>query len=197
MMRPLLEQVVVITGASSGTGRRAAIAFGEAGAAVVLAARNEEALLEAASEVQRAGGRALVVVTDVADWRQVPALAQAAIDQFGRIDTWVNNAAVSEYAMVEETSIDEINRQIQVDLLSQIHGVKAALPHMRRQQEGTIINVTSVEADRVAPLHAVYSAAKHGVKGFTAALRVELDHQSSGVNVTLILSSSTNTPFFE
>ncbi len=195
-MRPVSEQVVVITGASSGIGRETAIQFGQQGASVVLAARNETALREAEKEIERLGGRAHVVVTDVAEWDQVDRLAQEAVNRFGRIDTWVNNAAASEYATVEQMTVKEIERQIQVILVSQLYGMKAALPHMKRQGQGTIINNASGLAKRSVPLQAAYCAAKHGIKGFTEALRLELEHEKSGVNVTLLMPSSVNTPFF-
>ena len=196
MPRPINEQVVVITGASSGIGRETALEFGRKGASVVLAARNEIALQEVADMIEREGGGALVVPTDVAKWKQVEALAQAAVDRFGRIDTWVNNAAVSEYATVEQASVTEIERIIQVDLMGQIYGIKAALPHLKQQEEGTIINVSSVVGARAVPLQAAYSAAKHGIRGFSDALRMELKHEGSKVAVTTILPSSINTPLF-
>lgn len=196
-MRPISEQVVVITGASSGIGRETAIQFGRQGASVVLAARNETALREVEKEVERLGGRAHVVVTDVAEWDQVDRLAREAADRFGRIDTWINNAAASEYAPVEEMTAEEIERQIQVILVSQIYGMKAALPHLKRQGQGTIINNASILAARAVPLQAGYCAAKHGIKGFTEALRLELEHERSGINVTLLMPSSINTPLFD
>ncbi len=196
MPRPLDEQVVVITGASSGIGRETALEFSRRRSAVVLAARNREALEEVSNEAERSGGRPHVVPTDVAGWDEVERLAQEAVERFGRIDTWVNNAAVSAYASVEQTTVEEIARIIQVDLMGQIHGMKAALPHMRRQREGTIVNVASAEARRGVPLQAPYVAAKHGIKGFTDSLRMELEHERSGIQVTLILPSSINTPLF-
>ena len=177
MLRPLAQQVVVITGASSGIGRATAVRFGAAGASVVLAARNEVALQEAAREVEHAGGIALVMPTDVAKWEQVERLATRAVDRFGRVDTWVNNASVSEYATVEQMTIEEIERIIQVNLLGMIYGVKAALPHLKRQRQGTIVNVSSVVGERAVPLQSVYVATKHGIKGFTESLRLELEHE--------------------
>ncbi len=195
-MRPISEQVVVITGASSGIGRETAVRFGERGASVVLAARNEAALGEAAKEVERLGGKAQVVVTDVAEWDQVDRLAREAVNRFGRIDAWVNNAAVNEYATVEEMTIEEIERIIRVNLMGEIHGMKAALPHMKRQGQGTIINVASILAKRSVPLHAAYGAAKHGIAGFTETLRLELEHEKSGITVTLVMPTYINTPLF-
>src|SRR3954449_369979 len=127
MPKPLSEQVVVLTGASSGIGREAAILFGERGASLALAARDEAALREVAAEVKRAGGTAHVVPTDVAEWPQVERLARAAEETCGRIDTWVHGAAVSEYATVDDTTPEEMERIVRVDLLGQMYGTKAAL----------------------------------------------------------------------
>lgn len=196
MTRRLSEQTVVITGASSGIGRETAIRFAERGASVVLAARSEQALNEVARACETAGGRVRVVVTDVAEAEQVMRLADEAVAWTGRIDTWINDAAVSSYGTVEESSLEEIERVIRVDLLGQIYGMKAVLPVMRRQNEGTIINIASALGERAVPLQAAYCAAKHGVKGFSESLRMELEHENSGVHVTVILPASMNTPFF-
>jgi len=196
MARPVKEQVVVITGASSGIGRETALAFGRVGASVVLAARSEADLQEVASQVERLGGRALVVPTDVADWPQVQRLADTAIDHFGRIDTWVNNAAVSIYATVEQLTPEEIDRVIHVNLLGQIYGMKAAVPHLKRNNGGSLINVASALAERSAPLQAAYCASKHGIRGFSESLRLELARDGSNITVTVIEPSSMNTPLF-
>jgi short-subunit dehydrogenase len=194
--RPIADQVVVITGASSGIGRETAVEFGRRGGAVVLAARNAEALEEVGRQIERLGGRAEVVVTDVAEWPQVQQLAARAVERFGRIDTWVNNAAVSEYATVEEMTIEEIERIVQVNLMGQIYGVKAVLPQLIAQEEGTIINVGSALSERAIPLQSVYCASKHGLLGFTEALRLELARDHPGITVTLVMPSSINTPLF-
>jgi short-subunit dehydrogenase len=122
-------------------------------------------------------------------------VADRAASHFGRIDTWVNGAAVSTYGTVEQTTIDEIRRIIEVDLLGTIYGMKAALPYLRRTG-GTLINISSVTGERAVPLLATYSAAKHGIVGFSEALRMELDHDQAGVAVTTILPYGINTPFF-
>jgi short-subunit dehydrogenase len=196
MPRPLQEQVAVITGASSGIGREAALRFGRSGASVVLAARNELALQQVAAEIQAAGGQARVVITDVSDAEAMNRLASEAVNAFGRVDTWVNNAGTAIYATVEQSTVEEMRRVIEVDLLGTIYGVKAILPYMRQQGYGTIINIGSVESVRALPFHAAYAAAKHGVKGFTEALRLELQRKAPNIQVTLILPAGINTPFF-
>jgi NAD(P)-dependent dehydrogenase (short-subunit alcohol dehydrogenase family) len=199
MLKPLSEQVVVVTGASSGIGRATAIEFGRRGASVVLAARNAAALEAAEREVKAAGGddgRTLVVQTDVADSAQVFRLAEEAANRFGRIDTWVNNAAVSEYGTVEEISLAEIERIVGVNLLGTIYGIRAALPHLKRAGGGAIINVGSVLSDRAVPLQSTYCATKHAVKGFTEAVRLELEHERAGIHLTLIKPAVINTPYY-
>jgi NAD(P)-dependent dehydrogenase (short-subunit alcohol dehydrogenase family) len=164
----------------------------------VLAARGEAGLNAVAERIRAGGaGAAHVVVTDVTDPAQVERLAGGAVARFGRIDTWVNNAGVSEYATVEQMTPQEIEQIVRVDLLGTIYGCKAAVPRMKGNGGGTIINVGSGFSDRAVPLQSVYCAAKHGVKGFTEALRLELAREQSGIRVTLILPSSVNTPFFE
>jgi NAD(P)-dependent dehydrogenase (short-subunit alcohol dehydrogenase family) len=195
-MKPIAQQVVVITGASSGIGRAAALAFGERGASVVFAARNEEAMQLVAQQIRAKGAEAHVVVTDVGLWQQVEHLANEALNRFGRIDTWVNNAGVNEHATVEQMTIEEIDRIIQVDLMGQIYGMKAALAPMRRQRGGSIINVGSVLSTRAAPLHAPYVAAKHGIAGFTDTLRMELVYEGMPINLTLVMPGYIDTPLF-
>src|SRR5262245_50493342 len=196
MPRPISERAVVLTGGSSGIGRATARELGRHGAAVVLAARNRGPLEEAAHEVERHGGSALPVVTDVAQWEQVAHLAQAAVQRYGRIDTWINNAAVIEYAGVDQTTPQEAEQIVRINLLGSIHGCMAALPHLKRQRSGHLINVASVVGVYGAPYMAVYSASKHGVRGFTEALRRELQLEESPIEVSLILPGSTNTPLF-
>jgi NAD(P)-dependent dehydrogenase (short-subunit alcohol dehydrogenase family) len=189
------NHIVVITGASSGIGRETALEFGRRGACVVAAARNLEALQSLSEEIKRLGGEALPVVTDVSDFAQVDALASAAVERFRRIDTWVNNAAVSTYGTLEQMEPEELHRVIEVNLMGQIYGMKAALPHLRASG-GSIINVSSALAERSVPLQAAYSAAKHGIVAFGEALRLELEAEKSPVRVVDVLPSSINTPLF-
>jgi len=187
----------VITGASSGMGREMAHKFAAQGAAVVLAARNAGALEMVALEIRQSGGTVHVIPTDVTSWEQVEALAQETITVFGRIDTWINDAAVAIYATVEETNPEEFHQLLHVNLLGTIYGSKAALARMKAQGYGTIINFGSVLSVRAVPLQAAYVASKHGVKGFTEALRLEVLREKLPINVTLVLPAGVNTPFFE
>lgn len=193
--KDLTDHIVVITGASSGIGRETALAFGRRGARVVAAARNQTALQTLSDEIVRLGGEALPVVTDVSDFSQVEALASRAVERFGRIDTWVNNAAVSTYGTVAQMDAAELHRVIEVNLMGQIYGMKAALPHLE-QSGGSVINVSSALGERAIPLQAAYCAAKHGIVGFGEALRLELKADHSSVRVVDVLPSSINTPLF-
>ena len=196
MARPLADQVVVITGASQGIGRETALQLAVHGASIVIAARNGEALTELATQVVRLGGQAEPVVTDVAEYDQVDRLAERAVERFGRIDTWINNAAVSIYATVEQLEPDEMDRLVRVNLLGSMYGSKAAVARMKPRGEGTIINVGSALSERAIPLQSAYVASKHGLQGFSEALRLELLHENAGIDVVLILPSSMNTPLF-
>jgi short-subunit dehydrogenase len=194
--RQISDQVIVLTGAGSGIGRETALQFACRGADLVLAGRNEEALHSLSREVERLGAAVLAVPTDVSVFDQVTTLATRAVERFGRIDTWVNNASVATYGTVEQTDVAEIRRVIEVDLLGEIHGMKAALPYLR-ETAGTIINVSSTAGKRAVALQAAYCAAKHGVVGFGEALRLELRHERVPVHVVDVLPSSINTPLFE
>jgi short-subunit dehydrogenase len=146
--------------------------------------------------VERIGGQAEAVVTDVAEAEQVERLAQRAVDRFGRIDTWVNNAAVSIYAPADQLEPAEMERLIAVNLLGTMYGARAAIPHLRAQGGGTIINVGSALSDRAVPLQSAYVASKHGIAGFSEALRLEMEHEGTDIDVVLIMPSSMNTPLF-
>ena len=193
---PLNEQIVVITGASSGIGRETALYMGERGATIVAVARNETALDTLCSEITAGGGTAIPIVADVADPLQVDTIGQIAIERFGRVDTWVNNAAVSIYATVEQLEPGEMRRVIEVNLLGVMYGSRVAVQLMRPRGGGTIINVGSVLSDRAVQLQSAYSASKHAVAGFSEALRLELQQDDAGIDVVLIQPSSINTPFF-
>jgi NAD(P)-dependent dehydrogenase (short-subunit alcohol dehydrogenase family) len=195
-LRPLLEQVMVITGASSGLGLVTARRAAAAGAAVVIAARNNRDLDAAVAAIRAHGGRAISVVADVADRADVERLAAEAIRAFGRIDTWVNNAAVSIYGRIMEVSVDDMRRQMDVNYWGQVYGSIVAVRHLRARG-GALINVASALSDRAIPLQANYCAAKHAIKALTDALRMELEEEGAPISVTLVKPASLNTPFFE
>jgi short-subunit dehydrogenase len=197
IIRPVSEQAVVITGASSGIGRETALEFARHGASVAVAARNETALRATADEIERLGGRAAVVPTDVSQAGEVDALAQRACETFGRIDTWVNAAAVSLYGTLDDVSTDEFQRVVDVNLMGQVHGTKAALAIMRERNSGVIVNIASVLGERAVPLQSAYSAAKAGIIRFSEAARLELAHEGRDVALCVLLLSSVNTPLFD
>jgi short-subunit dehydrogenase len=197
MPKRLSDQVIVITGASQGIGRDTALRFAAAGASVVVAARNEEALRALTTEIARLGGRAEAVVADVADPRQVERIGTVAMDRFGRVDTWVNNAGVAIYGTVEQVDAEEMERLVEVNLLGLMYGSKVAVTLMKPRGGGTIVNVGSALSDRAIPLQAAYVASKHGVVGFSEALRLELMREDAGIDVVVILPSSINTPLFD
>jgi NAD(P)-dependent dehydrogenase (short-subunit alcohol dehydrogenase family) len=192
-LKPVNQQIVVVMGASSGIGRATALAFASKGACVVASARNGKGLDTLVHEIRRKGGVAVAVVADVANADQVKHVAARAITEFGRIDTWVHVAAVSVWAPFQETHPSEWKRLIEVNLLGQVHGAQAALPHLR-VEGGALIHVSSVEAKISLPFSSAYAASKHGVAGFVDALRVELRREGAPVSVTQIMPAGINTP---
>ena len=195
-LKPLRDQAIVITGASSGIGLVTAKKAARAGAGVVLAARNEHDLRDAVAEIRRFGGRAIHVVADVSNPQEVESIAAAAVGAFGRIDTWVNNAAVAVYGRLMELSLEEMRQQFDINYWGVVHGSRVAVPYLR-VDGGALINVGSAVSDRAIPLQGNYSAAKHAIKGFTDALRMELEDDGAPISVTLIKPSSIDTPFFD
>jgi len=190
------EQVIVITGASSGIGLVTAKRAAHRGARVVLAARNEHDLRLACDEIRRDGGRAIYVVADVSNPADVRTIGDAAIAEFGRIDTWVNNAAVSMYGKAIELPIDDMRRQMDVNFWGHVYGSREAVRHLRAHG-GALVNVASGLADRAIPLQAIYRAAKHAIKAFTDAMRMELEKDGIPISVSLVKPASIDTPFFE
>jgi short-subunit dehydrogenase len=194
--KPLSEQTLVITGASSGIGLVTAKMAAERDVRVVLAARNEKDLARAVAEIREKGGRAIYHVCDVADAKQVDALAERAIAEFGGFDTWVNNAAVSIYGKSWEIPLEDLRRQFDVNYWGTVHGALAAVRHMR-MRGGVIINVASAVADRAIPLQGNYSATKQATKAFTDTLRMELEEELAPISITLVKPGSIDTPLFE
>ncbi len=194
-LKKLADQVMVITGASSGIGLATAESAANAGAKVVLAARSKAALEQIAARLEAAGGEALAVATDVADEAQVKALADAAVTRFGRIDTWVNNAGLGMWGRLDQTETAEARKLYDVNFWGVVHGSMAALPHLKKQG-GALINVGSEVSDDYPPIQGMYASTKHAVKGYTDALRVEIEGlDKAPVSITLIQPQAVDTPF--
>jgi NADP-dependent 3-hydroxy acid dehydrogenase YdfG len=193
----LSHRTVVITGASAGVGRAIALRFAQAGASLVLIARDAQALNDVKREVDQRGGTAMTMVLDVADAEGVIQASDAIVGALGSIDIWVNNAMVTVFSPVWRITPEEFRRVTEVTYLGTVHGTMAALRHMRPRNRGTIINVGSALAYRAIPLQAAYCGGKHAIRGFTNSLRSELIHARSAVAVTMIDLPAVNTPQFE
>jgi NAD(P)-dependent dehydrogenase (short-subunit alcohol dehydrogenase family) len=191
-----MSEVVVVTGASAGVGRAVAREFARHGASVGLLARGREGLETARREVEAAGGRALVVPTDVADHGQVEAAAQAVEDGLGPIDVWVNDAMTTVFGEFLDLSPEEFARATEVTYLGLVWGTRAALLRMVPRDRGTIVQVGSALAYRGIPLQAPYCGAKHAAKGFVESVRCELRHRGSRVHMTMVQLPGLNTPQF-
>jgi short-subunit dehydrogenase len=192
-LRRLRDQVVVLTGASSGIGLVTARLAARRGARLVLAARSDEELHRLAGEVAARGGQAVPVAADVGREEDVQRIADAAVERFGGFDTWVNNAGVSIFGRLEEVSIEDMRRLFETNFWGTVYGSLTAVRHLKRRG-GALINVGSVVSDRAFPVQGIYSASKHAVKGFTDALRVESEEEGAPVSVTLIKPTSVATP---
>lgn len=190
------SRVVVITGASAGVGRAAALAFVRRGDRVALLARGEPGLEDTAREIAQLGGTARVIVTDVADAAQVEAAARIVEAELGPIEVWVNNAMVTVFSRATEMPAEEFQRVTDVTYLGAVYGTLAALKYMRPRNQGTIIQVGSALAHRGIPLQSAYCAAKFALRGFTESLRVELMHERSDIHLTMVQLSAINTPQF-
>ncbi|WP_309246948.1 SDR family oxidoreductase, partial [Streptomyces somaliensis] len=190
--------VVVVTGASSGIGRATALEFARRGASLVLAARGAEALEEVARECRaHRGARAVAQPTDVADEAAVAELARRAVREYGRIDAWVNAAAVAVLGAVEDVPADEVRRVFDVNVLGCVNGARAALPVMRRQGAGVLVDVASVLGLVSSPYNSAYTMSKHALLAFDGSLRQELRLAGErGVHVCTVLPATVDTPFF-
>ncbi|GAB0104279.1 hypothetical protein JMUB6875_32530 [Nocardia sp. JMUB6875] len=189
-------KTVVITGASAGIGRAAARCFAARGDRVALLARGRTGLAAAAEEVRAAGGTALEIPTDVADYEAVDAAATRVEDELGAIDVWVNSAFTSVFAPFEQIDPEEFRRVTEVTYLGSVHGIRAALLRMRARDRGAIVQVGSALGDRSIPLQSAYCGAKHAVNGLVEAVRVELLHEHSNVHITVVQAPAVNTPQF-
>ena len=195
-LKALAEQRIVITGASSGIGLETARMAAAGGAAVLLVARNEDALREAAAGIEAEGGRAAYLAIDVSEQDAPERIGAAAREAFGGFDTWVNDASVSVYARLREVTMEEHRRIFDVNYFAYVQASLYAAEELRTSG-GAVINVGSVLSDRAIPVQGAYSAAKHAVKGFTDALRMELEMDEAPVSVTLIKPGPIDTPFPE
>ena len=190
-------KTVVVTGASAGVGRAVAVAFARRGWNVAVLARGADRLEAARREIEVVGGRGLAIPTDVAEAQAVFAAADRVVDEWGGIDVWVNNAMVTIYSPVHEVSPEEFRRVTEVTYLGQVHGTLAALRHMRPRDAGTILQVGSALSYRAIPLQSAYCAAKFAVRGFTDALRSELERAKSRIRLTMVQLPAVNTPQFD
>lgn len=194
-LKQVAEQVMVITGASSGIGLATAQEAAKRGAKLVLAFRSEDAADEIVARLTSEGTQAIFVACDVAQREQVQAVAEAAISRFGRIDTWVNNAGVAIYGRLDEVSDDDSRALFETNFWGLVNGSLVALPYLKKQG-GALINVGSEVSEAAVPLLGMYTASKHAVKGFTDVLRLEVEEvDKAPVSITLIQPTAVDTPF--
>jgi short-subunit dehydrogenase len=196
--RRLAGRRIVVTGASSGFGKGAALAFAEAGARVALAARREELLQDLAAECETRGGEAIAVRTDVSSPSDVSALLERTLAAFGDVDVWINNAGVGAIGPFERVPLEDHAQVIATNLLGALYGSWVAYRHFLEREAGTLINVASELARFTVPYYASYAAAKHGVAALGEALRQELaQREIDDVHVCTVLPSAHDTPFFD
>jgi NAD(P)-dependent dehydrogenase (short-subunit alcohol dehydrogenase family) len=198
MVRKLSNSVIVITGASSGIGRATAHAFARKGASLALGARRQGSLERAGEECRKLGADVAVVPLDVTSEASVRHLCATAIDRFGRVDVWVNNASVTVWGRLDDIPIEDFRRVVDVNLFGYVHGARAVLPVFRRQGSGVLVNVGSLVSRLSEPYVAPYVVSKHGVRGLGAAIRQELAVEGvKGVQVSTVMPATIDTPFFE
>ncbi len=195
-LKKLNEQVIVITGATSGIGLVTARMAAGRGARLILAARNEEALRRLVNETAASGAQAVYVVADVGKQADVRRIAEKAIEHFGGFNTWVNNAGVSIYGRVLDVSMEDHRQLFETNYWGLVYGSQVAAEHLR-QKGGALINIGSSLSDRAIPIQGTYCASKHAVKGYTDALRMELEEEGAPISVTLIKPSAIDTPYRE
>lgn len=194
-LKQLNEQVMVITGATSGIGLATARMAAEGGAHLVLAARDGDALDTLAHEMRQRGVEVATVTADVGDPADVARISQVAMERFGRVDTWVNNAGISVYGRNEDVALEDMRKVMQTNFWGVVHGSLEAVKLMKGRGGGALINLGSEVSDRSVPLQGTYSASKHAIKGFTESLRMELDKEDAGISLTVIKPAAIATPF--
>lgn len=195
-LRPVSDQTIVITGATSGIGLVTARQAAKLGARLGLVARNEDALDHLTRELREKGGEAVYAVADVASEDAVQAAATKIVSQYGGFDTWVNNAGVSIYGRLEDVDVADSRQLFETNFWGVVNGSIVAARHLR-QRGGAIVNVGSTLSDRAVPIQGMYCASKHAVKGFTDALRMELEADGAPISVTLIKPAAIDTPYKE
>lgn len=196
-MQTRRKKIVVVTGASAGVGRATAIAFAKKGATLALLARGLDGLQGAAREIEELGGKVLIIQADVSDAAQVEAAAERVERELGPIDVWVNNAMVTVFSKAMDMTAEEYRRVTEVSYLGTVHGTLSALRRMRPRNRGSIIQVGSALAYRGIPIQSAYCAAKFAVRGFTDSVRVELMHEKSAIQLTMVQLAAFNTPQFQ
>jgi NAD(P)-dependent dehydrogenase (short-subunit alcohol dehydrogenase family) len=196
MARRLNRSVVTVTGATSGIGRASALAFARRGAAVVAVARRGDALDDVVHRCRSLGVDALACEADVSDPDSLDAAARRAIEQFGRLDVWVNNAAAGTFGYLEDIPLADVRRVLDANVMGYVHGARAALPWFREQNSGVLINVGSVLSKVPGPALIPYVMSKHAVRALSASLRCEL-LDAPGVHSCLVLPGAVDTPFFQ
>ena len=194
-LKPLGEQVIVITGASSGIGLATARQAAQRGARVLLVAREESDLQRVTQEINATGGQAAYAVADVADFDALKAAAELAVARWGGIDAWINDAGVSIYGELRDVPVEDARRLFDTNYWGVVNGSLVALPYLEQRGGGALINVGSTLSDRAIPLQGHYAASKHAVKGFTDALRMELEKKGTPVSVTLVKPGAIDTPY--
>jgi short-subunit dehydrogenase len=195
-LKKLSEQVILITGATSGIGLTTARMAAKKGAKLALVARNEDALRELTNEISSAGGEAVYSAADVADEMALREAASKAVAKFGRIDTWVNNAGGSIYGRIMDVPTKDLKRLFETNVWGVVNGSKIAVENLKASG-GALINLGSEVSDSPVPLQGMYSSSKHAVKGFTDALRMEVEADGFPISVTLIKPTAIHTPFVE
>ena len=194
--KPLSKQAIVITGATSGIGLAVARRAAKAGACVFLIARGEKDLQQLTEELQATGARAAWAVADVADHDALMEAADKCRRLFGGFDTWINNAGVSIYGAIRETTLEDQRRLFETNYWGVVNGSLVAADHLRKRYGGgAIINIGSTLSDAPIPVQGVYSASKHAVKGFTNALRMELMREKAPITLSLVKPSAVDTPY--